>query len=25
MKVCRTCFSTMSEDSRYCAHCGMEF
>jgi hypothetical protein len=25
MKVCRTCFSTMSEDSQYCAHCGMEF
>jgi hypothetical protein len=25
MKVCRTCFSTMSEDSQYCAHCGMQF
>lgn len=25
MKICRTCNSTMSEDSQYCAHCGMEF
>jgi RNA polymerase subunit RPABC4/transcription elongation factor Spt4 len=25
MKVCRTCFSTMDEDSQYCAHCGMKF
>ena len=25
MKVCRTCFSTVDEDSRYCAHCGMKF
>ena len=25
MKICRTCKSTMSEDSQYCAHCGMEF
>lgn len=25
MKVCRTCFSTMDEDSKFCAHCGMKF
>ena len=25
MKICRTCFSTMDEDSQYCTHCGMKF